>query len=397
MRRGRTLGWRVGLFVCLVLMLTRGLAHAAEGGPGSESGEPPGKQTEDGRTVRTSEGVQVVVPVADAAAGGATRVSIGWDGFDVRSPGDAYALEAHMYVQLRGEAHVMDGELSSLDGQVFRARPLFRMHLWHDRVVATLQAELVGGPRILEAQVDVHPAAGWRLSGGQMVVPFTRAWIVPLAQIEGTELSENNTVFAPSRRLGAYVLASPLQGKVQVWAGLFHPLAPDALREGIHIPMGLVRVQVNPLGALPGTELPALQGPAPTRVGVGLAALSTVVPDEDGVDRIQLTSTADLAVQGRGMTLYGEGFVRWSADQLGWGASGQLGEMLVPKHLHLTERFTAIDEDVSDTTGPRWTPEVVLGGFFHGTHALIDLRYGVHAGGGLPLDHVVTLQGQLRI
>jgi hypothetical protein len=325
------------------------------------------------------------------------RVKIGWNGLSVRDAADNFGLELHLLLQARGTLTVSEADGLTADAALYRARPQVRFLAWQRRLVIMFQPELTGTPRVLDARLDLTPVPELTIAGGQLVVPFTRAWNTPLPLVEAPERSLNNAVFAPGRRFGAYLHGAPFDRRLEVWAGAFEPDDPSALRPELHAPMGLVRVQVNPLGELPHTELPSLAGPAPTRVGLGLAGLIAPIPDPDGGDDLlQITGTTDLGLQAKGFTLYGEGFVRWTeGGTLGWGAGATIGQFLVPRHLNLFGRVTAIDPDASDAIAARLTLEPALGGYIVGAHLLVDLRYAASLGGGEALAHAVTLHTQV--
>lgn len=336
-------------------------------------------------------------PAAEPTPHPPAKVTIGWNGLHVHDATERFGLELHLMVQARGSVAI-DGEgPPAADLALLRARPMLRFFAWNRRLVATFQPELVGGARVLDARVDVTLVPGFELTGGQFIVPFTRGWASPLPLVSTAERSLNNAVFAPGRRAGAMVHGLPLDGKVELWAGGFDPDDPTNPRPGVHAPLSLARVQVNPLGRAPATELPSLDGPAPTRVSVGVAALAEPVIDPDGApDLLRVTSTVDASVQARGFTSYAEGFLRWTAEQpLGWGASWTVGQFLVPRRLQLLGRLTAIDTEVGDEVDARLTVEPMLGVYLHGAHARIDLRYAVSQGADLPIGHLLAVQTQL--
>ncbi len=336
-------------------------------------------------------------PAAQSPPTAPARPTLGWNGLHVADAQGRFGLKFHMLLQARGSVVVpSQGEVSSAAG-AFRARPFVRFHAWQRRLSISLQTELVGQARLLDARVDITPVPGLRIAGGQLIVPFTRAWNTPLPLVQAPERSLNNSVLAPGRRFGAYVHGKPAAGLVELWLGGFAPGAPaDTPEEGVRAPMGLARLQINPLGELPATETPSLAGPAPTRLGLGLAALaSPVAPEGGGRDRLQVTSTADFGFQARGFTAYGEGFLQWTQDApVGWGASGSLAQFLVPRHLALIARGTAIDLDVGDGAGARVTLEPALGGYIVGNHLVIELRYAAAIGGEQAAAHAVTVHTQ---
>ncbi len=324
-------------------------------------------------------------------------VNADWSGLSIRREDNRFSFETHMLLQARGTVAIPDGGDATGRAHLFRARPLFRLHLWDDTVVATVQTEWVGTPRLLDARLDIRPTDWLTVSGGQLIVPFSRAWNTPLPFVQAPERSINNDLFAPGRRFGAFAHMRPVGGYLDIWAGAFSNEVPGQPNiEGVHAPTGLVRVQVNPLGEAPSaTELPSLADPAPTRLGIGAATLvSPVIGADDG--SWQATTTADVGFQTHGFTAYGEGFYRASNVLAnGWAAGGQVGQFVVPKHLNLFTRFSAFDDDTDDELDTRFLAEVGAGGYIHGPNLVVIARYGREFGGGVDGAHDLTLHTQV--
>lgn len=351
--------------------------------------------------------VMGVAPFGVAQGGEAAAATVGWDGLKVRAVDDAFGAEIHLLLQARGQLQQTPGpeiadapSTDMLTGgvQIWKARPMLVFTALKGRLRAMFQAEFAGTARVLDARLDVKATRHLSFGGGLVVVPFSRAWLVPLPVMQVPERSLANDRFTPSRRVGAYLTAAPASGVVRVWAGAFDPVTTDPFAAPAHAPLGMVRLQVNPLGETAPHEAPSVAGPAPAKVQVGVGALAQPVVEATEPDPVQLTTTLDAGVQVAGFSLHGEAFAEWRSDAA-WAVGGgaQVGQFVVPRHLSFAARVTAIDEDPTDPVGVQVWPEAVLGGYVHGTHVALMARYRAGVQDGALVEHVGTLQTQLQL
>ena len=310
------------------------------------------------------------------------RTTGGWSGLRVERLDGASSLSMHVMMRARAElAAEGDGPWGSSTRLAnARTQVLFR----HGPVSMMFQPELAGTPRMIDARVDLRLSDVADIGGGLMIVPFTRSWLTPLPLVASIERAPTNGVFAPGpRRLGGTLEVHDPDRKVQVWAGLFDPTPIGEEAPGVPPPGALLRVQANPLGSAVTNEIAAASGPAERAVSVGAGAWFA---DDT------LTGVLDVGVQGGGFTLVGEGFLRSDEDG---GASLQVGQMVVPRHLMIGARGSRIVDGTVDGD-TRWVGEAFLVGLAEGGHLLAQLRGQVVAPDDGPATTTITLNTQAR-
>ena len=329
-----------------------------------------------------------------AMAGEPAEATMGWDGLRVKTADGFFDAQFHLMMQARANLAQAGNADPILGFELLRPRPLLVLGVAQHRVWATMQAELVGTATVIDARVDGEVVDGVVLGAGKMIVPFSRGWNTVLPVLQTPDRTLNQGVFAPGRRVGGYAQLGTADEVFRSWVGVYDPRVPGAEAATLQPPLGMVRVQLDPLGAMPFNEVAAATEAPELRFSVGAAALAE--PVRDGSGDLSLTTTVDAGLHAGGFTAFAEGFLRTVTDRdLTWGTSAQVGYFVVPRHLDLVARFTAIDSD-GDGEATLW-PELVVGGYIVQHHAVVQLRYRAQLDLGELSGHLVTLQTQFQL
>lgn len=285
-------------------------------------------------------------------------------------------LAVHLY--LAGETGIRSGELPLVYARPRRLRPLVQGSLpeLHARVL--LQADFVAGQgALLDARADFDLTDEFQVHLGQQVVPFTRAWHIPLHLVPLGDRSLSNNTFAPGRRLGA--LGIWKHGALSAEVGVFDPASDIAAPR---YPMGLARLQLQTEGARPDVGIPGRVGDT-SGLAFGLAGLV-----EPGVGTTHLVKgTVDVTGHTKGFSFLAEGFAATDPDR-SVGASLQLQQLLPVPWLDVIARGELLQQERL-----RRRAEAGLTAYGHGADFAVRLQGHVDDASGRGLK----LYGSVRI
>jgi phosphate-selective porin OprO and OprP len=406
--RSTHLRCRYGLLAALTAgLLSSAPAGAAEPGVGSapRPDDPPA------RSAKLGAGVSVKVSLDKGLC-----LQLG------------FLTQARYDVGLDETATVKRNELS-----VKLARPALRGHVLKPWVRVLFQPELAGPtPRLLDLEVDVQPVPELGVKVGQMVVPFSRAYMTPVAKLQLFGFSLANDTFRANRDTGAMAYGFLFGSHVEYYAGVFNgnginQAANDntSLLWVGRLAATLAGAPPKPTGHLVYDETEGLAGPLPFtwRIGAGAYGddLTKIVtpppsttPSTGGdpqrptttLDK-QLTMGVDTSIRAGNFSAQVEGYLRRELVDAGaaawtFGADVQAGYFLVPRRLELGARQSVLvqNENIPAKRARGITYEGQLAYYPAGNHLKVAARY-VYSDVQSPVDgytgrgHLATIQTQL--
>ena len=291
------------------------------------------------------------------------QLEAAWSGLALVDP-EGGKLQAHLLLQSEILETGPSGQNPTWSSGLHRARPLVHAESADGALQATLQMELAGDAHLLDARVDWRVAPQLTVGGGQLIVPFTRAWNTPLARLALGERSVANNSFAPGRRMGTQLRLDDPSGHFHATAGLYTNAGVEAVH-ALLAPTTLLRLDYTPAGVLPASELAGMGVPQATGVALGLAVLEEYV-GEIGAQSTSLT--ADVVAQRRGTQGAAAVYGRTQGSAQGWGVSAQITQVLAGEHLALVLRGSAVDLDRADKVEPELVLEPAVSLHAHNGH-----------------------------
>jgi hypothetical protein len=305
---------------------------------------------------------------ASASAADASREPDGGVPFSITSGNGAYKLRIGLQSGLKAEAIVRDGDLQDRS-PFFVIRPILSGHLVEPWIKFWFSMELASNPPyLLDAYVDLNPVDAFALRVGQQYTPFSRHESFGPQQLLFPEFSPVANYFWSGRDKGATVFGNLLEKRLNYYAGFYggSPLRQFTILDGNYVVEG--RVTWNPLGPTGDTEYPYIvhqgEGPAPFRPSFTLngyygkirsavenfnPSSFSFVPAATDTTTKSGTVGADVLLQGRRFVFFVEGYYRRTRASGGfdafntWGAWGQLGVLLVERHLDVAVRGSWIN------------------------------------------------------
>jgi hypothetical protein len=338
------------------------------------------------------------------------------DGLSVSSADGGFSVRLGLLVQ--GRYELRRSPVANTQGFDVRVvRPNLRGTLGRRWVRFFVQPELAdANPRLLDLQLDVQPSPLIGLRLGQFLTPFSRAFNTPVPLLQFPDFSVVNNVFRADRDTGVMLHGEPFDGRAEWNFGAFNGNGIDRNGNDRFDLRWMVRLAWNPLGATSYNETPAVAGPTPWRLGVGVNAYTdtttVAIPAPAGQtagsvgDQHQDVVGADVAARGGPWTFQAEGYHRWLRRADGsragsWGAYAQSGVML-GRRFEVAARGSVLqpNEDASDVLV---SGEGMLTAYVRGNHLKVNLRGTVShsdvavAGVAQGWSGLVTLQTQLAL
>jgi hypothetical protein len=282
-------------------------------------------------------------------------------------------------------------------------RPNLHAKMFDGKVRALVQIEVNGAnPHLLDAELVYQPFAAFGLDIGRYRPHVSRAWItgIPVLSMPGRGTIDDT--FHGNRALGLTVFGRPFDGRFEYDFGVFNGDAdPDSLE-----PMVTGRLAYNPLGKVPYTQTPNIDGVDSPRFAFGINSWSdrfTPDPanpaDVGGANR-RVTLGGDFVFMSKRVHALVEGFGRWQlrkADVLGtsWGSQAQVGVMVIDRTLELQARAGLYGPLRGQPLQGIW--EGGLAWYLWGNHLRAQLHYLCSQDLTLPAcsTHRVQLQAQL--
>lgn len=269
-------------------------------------------------------------------------------------------------------------------------------------------------PRILDMWVEAQPHEAFGVRVGLMRPFFTRSWIAglsPQLMFDRTDANAffrnhgaagggtlgafvDGTVVLPvawDRDIGATVYGRPAGGEFEYYLGVFNGNGYLFGRNEALSAMPMLRLAVNPLGAMGYSETPALANPhQPLRMQIGFAGYyndyrvtyqsPSMTTPRFSVGEEQLTMGADVSVQFETVYATGEVYYRnrrtVDGDRHGEaGGYGMIGWMFWAPLLEVAARFSMIDPDLARAGDFRQTYDLELNCYAAGNNLRFGLRY----------------------
>jgi hypothetical protein len=346
------------------------------------------------------------------------------DGIGFKTARGAFALDAGLLTQMRLSAVTGGGRLASDGFDVLMVRPYLRARALRDEVRLFVQPELgTATPKLLDFEITWQPTPEVGLKAGQFLTPFSRAFLTPVPVLQFTDFSRVNEKFRAGRDTGAMIFGSTGKGRLEYDLGAFNGNGIDKGGNDDTAIMGIGRIAVNPVRAMPYDETPSLKGPVPFGIAIGVNGIADRAhPTKQQVDaatgattvvalpaETRLTAGADIAVAWDRFTFLGEAFAKQVEPDgakrfQGYGAHAQAGFFALPKRLELAARAGYMDPNTSKSNDTETSFEGLVNGYVVGNHLKMGLRYmWLHTDAPTPdgykagTNHKVALHVQLWI
>ncbi|AKT43846.1 hypothetical protein [Chondromyces crocatus] len=317
------------------------------------------------------------------------------EGLGFRTAEDLFAVDVGVLSQFRGELTFNGGALSQGGFNVMVVRPYLRARAFQDRVKFLVQPEFAGpSARLLDLEATWQPVPEVGIKVGQFLTPFSRAFLTPVPLLQFQDFSRVEERFRAGRDTGVMVLGSIGKGAVEYYAGAFNGNGIGKGGNDDTSVMGIGRVAVSPVRAMPYDETPSLRGPVPFGFSVGLNGIvDRAHPTGQQVDPVtgetttvalspetRLTGGVDVVVAWGGFTLFGEGYLRTTrpdagAAVRGVGVYGQAGYFVVPERLEVAARAGWMEPDASRSDGQEKSVEGQVNAYAVGNHLKVGGRY----------------------
>ncbi len=343
---------------------------------------------------------------SQAAATSGSSFEFGYDydhGAYIRTHDRAWELNPYAMVQLQNVTMFEDGKATSTTFSLKAAKLIFHGHIFHPSLTYHFQMNAGDGKVAAE---DVYlrwdPIRPVGLLVGQIEVPFNRQHITLEAYQELVERSMVDQRFNLQRDLGgAFYGADPehrFEATLGVWNGSRQNVPNDDKTY-----LGTLRLAYNPWGpiAFREADLDDSRHPKLSIAAAGAYNPARSVPDATGTKPPTLLrkigqGVGELTFRYRGISLTSELHVRRFEDakgraKLDYGAFGQAGVFVIPKHLELAARFSALGGDLAAHDPYR---EITAGGgwYFRGHRLKAQTDYGFLEDRSGKIDHRLRFQ-----
>jgi len=317
------------------------------------------------------------------------------DGLGLRREDKLFSVDLGILTQMRFDTTVHDGTIATDGFNVLMVRPTLRVKAFQDKVRLFVQPELgTPTPRLLDFELTWQPRPEIGLRVGQFLTPMTRAFLTPVPLLQFNDFNRVNAKFRADRDTGAMLFGATKNGKVDYWLGAFNGNGIDKGGNDDTTMMGIARLAVNPVRAMPYTETPSLNGPVPFGIAIAVNGIAdrahptkTVTDATTGAQttvplpaETRLTGGADIAVAYKSFTFLGEAFTKLTDPDVGqrsfaYGAYAQAGIFPIPKRLELAVRGGFMDPNRSKDKDTEANFEGLITGYFVGNHLKAGARY----------------------
>jgi hypothetical protein len=344
------------------------------------------------------------------------------DGLGLRREDKLFSVDLGILTQMRFSTTVNAGKIVDDGFNVYIIRPTLRVKAFHDKVRLFVQPELgTPTPKLLDFEINWQPSPEVGLRVGQFLTPMTRAFLTPVPLLQFNDFDRVNAKFRADRDTGAMIFGATKNGKLDYWLGAFNGNGIDKAGNDDTTMMGVARVAVNPVRAMPYNETPSLSGPVPFGIAIALNGIAdrahptkTVTDATTGVQttvplatETRLTGGGDIAIAYKSFTFLGEAFTKM-VDQDGgkrsfaYGAYAQAGIFPIPKRLEIAVRGGFMDPNRDKPKDTEGNFEGLITGYFLGNHLKVGARYTLirneaKTGDGLlpGVNHRFIIQTQL--
>jgi hypothetical protein len=393
---------------------------------------PPGEEgvTEPAPPPRTEAPASPEGEATAAAKPAARPGPSGWipgEGFILRSADDAYKLRIGLQSAYKFEPIYQDGK-SQNRPSFFVLRPIFAGSLVKPWIRFWTSLELASNPVfLLDSYVELQPWEQFGARVGQQYTLLSRHEQFGPQQILFPEWAPVAEYFWTGRDKGVTLWGLLADKRFEYYAGLYSgsPLRQFTTIAGNYVVEG--RLSWNPLGPPGSTEFPYISDESsPFRLSVSLQGYTGKIQlaeenfnpstfrfdaTASGTTRRQNCGVADLWLQGRRFAFLVEGYARETDPDLGIlddiytsvGVWGQLGFLLVPRHLDVAVRGNWLNPSTSLGNDRFVSGEIQLAYYItHSPVLVVKLRYGFgnqHSPGKEALGAVAlfTAEGDVHV
>lgn len=386
-------------------------ARAQERAPASSSeatsAAPPTPETtpSEGRPTETAPAASAAATTpasAPAAEDPPVRVRASLDGgFHVDSADGRYGIQFGALIQYRvrldeDQAHEYHPYFNS-----YNVRPQIRVHAFGEQLRVFIQPEIAGeSARLLDLELTYTPHAAFRIRAGQFLTPFSRAYLTPIPVMQFSNFGPANDAFRMNRDTGVMFFGTPLGGKLEYDVGVFNGNAINRRTTDPVRLLGMARLQVAPLGAVPYDGTLHVRASQPFRFAIAangyagqLIARKYAVDPATGnainIDAPRRDFQAiggDFVVNVSRLHLTGESYFRHdriasavaggaSTNFDSWGGQLQAGWYIAPAKLELATRVAFVDPNVDVANDYVASYEGALNYYVSGNHVKFRLDY----------------------
>lgn len=348
-------------------------------------------------------------PAAADVAAVSTSASLD-RGVEVERRDGTFGARAGILVWSQWQAQLdREGSLQKNDFTVPIVRPTLRAFVGAKWMRLFVQPELAGAPKLLDLELDAQPTPAFGLKLGQMIPPFSRAFMTPVPKLQMPGFSPANERFRANRDVGAMAYGFLLGGRFEWFAGVFDGTGLAPPPQGHTELAYFVRHAATIVGPPPPTdghvhydETPSLGGSVPftIRFGANAYAAQTTpaaqATTQTGPTGRAVTLGADAQVLAGGFMLQLEGYVRRTnipatGSQTSWGGYVQAGQFLFPQRLEVAGRTSYTSR--AGSVDPAVSYEGQLAFYAVGNHLKVIGRYA-YIDGPHPA-HAVGVHAQL--
>ncbi len=343
------------------------------------------------------------------------------DGLGLKREDKLFSVDLGILTQMRFTATAHDGKVADDGFNVLMVRPTLRVKALRDTVRLFVQPELgTPNPKLLDFELTWQPRPEVGLRVGQFLTPMTRAFLTPVPLLQFTDFNRVNAKFRADRDTGAMIFGATKNGKLDYWLGAFNGNGIDKGGNDDTTMMGIARIAVNPVRAMPYDETPSLKGPVPFGMAIAVNGVADrahptkTVTDATGAQttvalpaETRLTGGGDVAIAYKSFTFLGEAFTKMvqpdgAQRSFAYGAYAQAGLFAIPKRLEFAVRGGFMDPNRSKDKDTESNVEGLITGYFVGNHLKVGARYTMirneaKTGDGLlpGVNHRFMIQSQL--
>lgn len=283
----------------------------------------------------------------------------------------------------------------------YNVRPQIRMHAFGEQLRVFIQPEIAGeSARLLDLELTYTPNPAFRIRAGQFLTPFSRAYLTPIPVMQFSNFGPANDAFRMNRDTGVMFFGTPLGGKLEYDVGVFNGTTINRRTTDPVRLLGMARLQVAPLGAVPYDGTPHIRASQPFRFAIAangyagqLIARKYAVDPATGnainIDAPRRDFQAiggDFVINVSRLHLTGESYFRHdrlaSATAGGaatnvdsWGGQIQAGWFIAPAKLELATRVAFVDPNVDVANDYVASYEGALNYYVQGNHVKFRLDY----------------------
>lgn len=342
-------------------------------------------------------GLALSLSAAAPARAEISGAEFGYDpdqGAFIRTRDHAWELNPYAMVQLQ-HVSLFAKEGTDTTFSLRSAKLILHGHIFHPSITYHFQINAGNGAVAAEdVYVRWDPDRAFGILAGQIEVPFNRQHITLEAYQQLIDRSIVNQRFTLQRDIGAALYAGDRPHVFEAVLGVWNGARQNAPNDDKTY-MGSLRLAWNPFGPIPFREADIAHTPSP-KLSIAAAVAynpARVVADPTGVSppatwRHVTQAVGETTFRWRGVSLSIEGHVRRldvaGAGRLDFGAFGQAGVFVIPRHLEIEGRFGAIDGKLQPNDAAR---ELTFGAsyYFRGHRLKLqaDGSHLVRAGGAI--------------